>query len=95
MISQSVFDGEEHSRSVEPESADDRHEVRQVRDLVTETCKEAGETDVEDRLQNNNRDDEDDSPRDLFQRWDDCEDDDHDEQRRHEVKEIADHGGDR
>ena len=95
VIVQSVFDGEEHSRSVEPESADNRHEVREVRDLVTEARKEAGESDVEDRLQDHHRDHQNDSPRDLFQRWGDCEDDHHDQQGRHEVKEIADHGGDR
>lgn len=56
---------------------------------------EAGETDVEDRLQKYDWNDEKNSPGDHLGRWDDYDEDDHDNHAGEEVEEVANHRGDR
>src|SRR5699024_9973887 len=86
MIRQAVLDGEEDSGAVEPETADDRHEVRQVGNLMADSGQEAGETDVEDGLQDDHGDDENDSPSDYLRRGDDRYEENHDDDSRNEVR---------
>src|SRR5699024_664822 len=88
MIRQAVLDGEEDSGAVEPETADDRHEVRQVGNLMADSSQEAGETDVEYGLQDDHGDDENDSPSDYLRRGDDRYEENHDDDSRNEVEEI-------
>src|SRR5699024_2698286 len=80
---------------VEPETADDRHEVRQVRYLMPDSGQEAGEADVEDGLKDDHRDDENDSPSDHLRRSDDRDEKDHDDDCRNEVEEVPHDDGDR
>ena len=90
VVSELVIDNEEHTGTVQPESSDDRHDVAEVRNSMTESGHQAGETDVEDGLQDDDRDDKDDTPCDRLSRWHDDEDDDHDSQSRNEVKKVSD-----
>src|SRR5699024_10220420 len=80
---------------VKPKPADNRHEVSEVRDLVTKARQEACETNIEDRLQNDDRDDEHNAPCDDLEWRNDRKYDDHDEQSRHEIEKVAHDGRDR
>src|SRR5699024_128152 len=68
VVRQAVVDGEEDAGTVEPETTDDRHEVRQVGNLMADSGQEAGETDIEDSLQEDHGNDEEHSPGDHLGR---------------------------
>ena len=95
MIAQLVIDDEEDTGSVEPEAADDRHEVDDVGDLVADSCKQAGDADVEDRLQSDDGNHQYDSPRQHFGWGDHHQEHNHDGDAGNEVEEIAHNGRDR
>src|SRR5699024_1946040 len=95
MIRQTVLDGEEDSGPVEPETADDRHEVRQVGNLMSDSGQEACEADVEDSLENDHGDDKERSPGDHFCRRNDRDEYRHDDDSRNEVEETPHDDGDR
>src|SRR5699024_3934644 len=92
MGGQTIFDREEHARAVEPETAEDRHEIDEVGNLMTDPGEEAGKADVEDGLQNDDRNDEDDAPGDHFGRRYHHDQDDHDDDAGKEIQKIADDG---
>src|SRR5699024_738338 len=95
VVRQTVLDGEEDAGTVEPETTDDRHEVRQVGNLMSDSGQEAGETDIEDSLQDDHWDDEEHPPGDHLGRRDDRDEYRHDDDSRNEVEEVPHDDGDR